>query len=85
MHDFSSLSSRQYLSSLDSDGVVHLIDKLGLTRYRQGFIDAGFTGTMLMSLVSKEDLAEVGILMPSLIFKGFKRSLNEVNFPFIIF
>ena len=85
MHAFSSLPSRQYLSSLDSDGVAHLIDTLGLTRYRQGFIDAGFTGTMLMNLVSKEELAEVGIIMPSLIFKGFLRSLNEVHFSFIIY
>ena len=82
MHALSSPSSRQHLSSLDRDDVAHLIGNIGLARYRQGFIDAGFTGTMLMTLVAREELAEVGIIMPSLIFKGFLRYLNEVHYSF---
>lgn len=75
----SSLAVRQDLSSMDCDSVANLIDILGLTRYRQGFIDAAFTGTMLIDLELREELAEVGIMMPSLIFKGFLQDLNEVH------
>ena len=66
------------LESLDKVELGCLLSNTDFSGFKDSFIAAGVTGYVLQDLESNEELKELGITMPGLIFKALLRRVAEV-------